>query len=200
MADGDSYATRETLLSKIKNKHDDASWEDFVFYYKNYIYIICRKMNVTHHDAEEVVQKVLMVAWGKLPDFNYDKNQSFRGWLFRVTRFTVLKLFRSVGRQKNIRDKACEYQSLDTFSEPDIEEIADREWRTHIANLAMKNIKDKFSEAVIDVFKKLSSGQSRSEVAEAMDLPPNTISVYKKRVSAMLCKEIRRLYHELGEI
>ena len=41
-----SYKTRETLLAKLKNKHDDASWEDFVYYYKSYIYIICRKIAI----------------------------------------------------------------------------------------------------------------------------------------------------------
>ena len=44
----------------------------------------------------------------------------------------------------------------------------------------------------IDMFSAFSS------VAEEMDLPANTVRVYKKRVTATLCKEIRRLNHELG--
>ena len=59
----ENYHTRETLLEKIRNQHDDKSWEDFVFYYKHFIYIICRRMNLAHHDAEEVVQKVLVKVW-----------------------------------------------------------------------------------------------------------------------------------------
>ena len=68
-SDKEQFCTRETLLAKIKNRHDDDSWEDFVYYYKSYIHIICRKMNVSFHDTEEIVQKVLIIAWKKLPNF-----------------------------------------------------------------------------------------------------------------------------------
>ena len=200
MTDENEYVTRETLLAKIKNKHDDESWEDFVYYYKSFIYIICRKMNLNHHDSEEIVQKVLMIAWKKLPDFEYNENQNFRGWLCKVTKDCVKQFFRFTGRQNNKVEMASMNNPAEKFSEPDIEKIAEEEWKTYIAGMALDNIKDKFSESVIDIFKKLSQGQSRSSVAEEAGLPANTISVYKKRVTAMLCKEIRRLYHELGEL
>ena len=38
-SDNDSFRTRATLLQKIKDRQDDDSWEDFVYYYKNFIYI-----------------------------------------------------------------------------------------------------------------------------------------------------------------
>ena len=70
----ENFHTRETLLEKIRNRHDEASWEDFVFYYRQYVYIIWRGMNVNHHDSEEIVQKVMMKACDKLPELEYDKN------------------------------------------------------------------------------------------------------------------------------
>ena len=57
----DPCQTRETLLERIRNRHDEQSWEDFVYYYKQYIYIICRRMGLNHHDAEEIVQKVMQL-------------------------------------------------------------------------------------------------------------------------------------------
>ena len=78
MSDEDnSYKTRETLLEKIKDKHDEESWEDFVFYYKGFIYVVCRKMNLNHHDSEEIVQNVLLASWDALPDFTYNKKGNF---------------------------------------------------------------------------------------------------------------------------
>lgn len=200
MTDKENYVTRETLLAKLKNKHDDASWEDFVFYYKSYIYIICRRMNLSHHDAEEVVQKVLMTAWKKLPDFKYNKKQRFRGWLCKVTKDSVNEFFRSAKRQSTKVDRVSEYSVNDKFSDPDIEKIAEEEWKAYIAGMALDNIKDNFSEQAINVFTKLSEGKSRSIVAEELGLPVNTVSVYKKRVTVKLRSEIRRLYHDLGEI
>lgn len=198
-SEDNTYKTRETLLRKIKDKHDEEAWEDFVFYYKSFIYIICRKMDVNHHDSEEIVQKVLVIAWKKLPDFEYDEKQNFRGWLCKVTKDCINEFFRYIGSQ-NRKIKNASSTQLETFTLPDIESIAEQEWKTYIASMAMDNIKDKFSDNILDIFKKLSEGKSRSSVAEEKGLPPNTISVYKKRVTASLCKEIRRLYHDLGEI
>jgi len=197
-ADDNTYKTRETLLQKIKNKHDDESWEDFVFYYRNFIYILCRKMNANHHDSEEIVQKVLLIAWKKLPDFEYDKKHNFRGWLCQVTKNCTKDFFRYVKRQNTKVENATKDNPQQSVSLPDIEQVAEEEWNTYLASMALMNIKDKFSEKVIEVFIKLSEGGTPSSVAEEMDLPPNTVSVYKKRVTAKLCQEIRRLNHELG--
>ena len=41
-----NYNTRQTLLAKIKNNHDESSWADFTYYYQQYIYNIVRKMNM----------------------------------------------------------------------------------------------------------------------------------------------------------
>ena len=198
--DINTYNTRETLLAKLKNQHDDKSWEEFFYFYKNYIYAICRRMNLTHHDAEEQVQKVLMVVWRKLPDFEYDRKRTFRGWLSQVTHNHVLDFYRHTNRQNNKVKNATENTTSDQFLIADIDLIAEEEWKAYIATMALDNIRSKFSESVIDIFVRLSEGQSRTSVAEEFALPPNTISVYKNRVMAMMRKEIRRLYYELGEI
>ncbi len=197
----DNLNTRETLLEKIKNQHDDSSWESFVHYYKNFIYIVCRKMNLNHHDSEEIVQKVLMISWKKLPDFNYDKKRNFRGWLCQVTKGCVIDFFRQTGR---LNKKVTKVSNDPSFSPaqnvalPEIDEIAEEEWKTYIASMALINIKDKFSDQVIEVFEKLSEGGTPASVAQEIGLAPNTVSVYKKRVIAKLVQEIRRLNHELG--
>jgi RNA polymerase sigma factor (sigma-70 family) len=197
----ENYHTRETLLEKIKNQHDDASWEDFVFYYKHYIYIICRRMNLQHHDAEEVVQKVLLKVWNSLPGFEYDKRRRFRGWLCQVTGNCVRDLYRHAKRQSTKIENAANdesYNPTDKVTLPDIEIIAEKEWETYIANMAMDNIRPKFSAKVIEIFLKLSEGKLPKDISEEMDVPANTVAVYKKRVTAKLCEEIRRLNIELG--
>lgn len=199
--DQENYHTRETLLEKIRNQHDDKSWEDFVFYYKHFIYIICRRMNLNHHDSEEVVQKVLVKVWNTLPGFEYDKRRRFRGWLCQVTGNCVKDLYRQQKRQATKIDKASQdesYNPMDKVSMPDITEIAEKEWETYIANMALNNIRPKFSDKVIEVFIELSAGKSPKEIGEEREIPANTVSVYKKRVTAKLCEEIRRLNIELG--
>lgn len=195
----EDFQTRQTLLERIRTRHDEESWEDFVHYYRHYIYIICRRMNLPHHDSEEVVQQVLVKLWEKLPEFKYDTTRRFRGWLCTVTGNAVKDFMR---KQKSVRkthesatDEKCPLQKT---SLPDIEEIAEKEWQNYVASLALEKVKKNFSKQVFDIFLALNEGRSRIDVAEEHKLPPNTISVYKKRVVSAMCSEIRRLEEELS--
>jgi RNA polymerase sigma factor (sigma-70 family) len=198
--ENEPYSTRDTLLARIINRHDEQSWEEFVFYYQQFIYIICRQMKLQHHDAEEVVQKVLLKIWNKFPEIKHDRKKRFRGWLCQVTGNTVKDYFRKLNRQKKYQEQASEEEHLATVNSittPEIEIIAEAEWENYIANLALKNITPKFSEKVIDIFRQLSEGQTAKDLGEKLGIPANTISVYKKRVISKLHEEIRRLCAEL---
>ena len=193
----EEFQTRQTLLERICKNHDEKSWEDFVHYYKNYIYIICRRMNLPHHDSEEVVQQVLVKLWEKLSDFDYDNRKRFRGWLCTVTGNTVKDYLRKQKSMRRKHDAAQEEKVIAAASNPDIEKIAEEEWQNYISTLALEEVKKNFSKQVFSIFMKLHGGSSRMEVAEEYQLPPNTISVYKRRVISALCSEIRRLEEEL---
>ena len=73
----------------------------------------------------------------------------------------------------------------------DIDNILEDEWKAYLVNLSLLNIQDKFSEKVMKVFERLSSGETPKDIAEDMDMP------YNKRVIAKLREEIKRLEHEL---
>jgi RNA polymerase sigma factor (sigma-70 family) len=191
--------TRETLLIRVKNQHDDQSWEDFVFYYKKFIYIICRRMGLKHHDSEEVVQKVLLKLWDKLPQFEYNKGDRFRGWLCMVTGNTVKDFFRSHKRAEERKVKAADYDHWNPglTTQPAVDKLVTKEWENYISNMALENIRPKFSENVIDIFLKSNQGKPVKELSAEIDVPVNTIYVYAKRVTAKLHEEIRRLCQEL---
>ena len=119
------------------------------------------------------------------------KSQETASRIFTVIRKGKLKKLKKPARTKVINP-------IDKFTMPDIQEIAEKEWETYIANMALNNIRGKFSDKVIDIFLELSKGKTPKEIAEEMEIPANTVSVYKKRVTAKLCEEIRRLNIELG--
>ncbi len=156
-------------------------------------------MEMKHHDAEEAVQTVLLKLWEKLPNFEYDSNLRFRGWLCMITGNVVKDFYR--------KDKKATSTNIDisrikideeTSEKSNIERIAEEEWQNYITTLALHNIRAKFSPQVIDIFLALHEGNSRTVVAAKFNLPVNTISVYKKRVVTALCKEIRRLENCTG--
>ena len=196
------WNTRQTLLEKIRDKHDEDSWEVFVFYYKQYIYVVVRSMNLTHHDAEEIVQMVLLKVWEKLPEFQYDREKGrFRGWLCRVTGNIVKNFLRSRKSQINRVEKFKQQEEinyLNSVSLPEIENIASREWETYIANIAWKNIENNFNDHVKECFLLMSDEVPVPEIAVKLGISESSVYVYKKRVLDRLFSEINRLERELG--
>ena len=196
--ESNNYKTRMTLLAKLRDQHDDAAWTDFVYYYRKYVYNIARRMQLGHDAAEEVVQIVMIQSWKKLPDFQYDPSKGrFRGWLCRVTGNAVKNYY---------RDNQKRFVELDpdsTFSDelvtmPEIQRIAEEEWREYLPKLAWKNIQKHFDDNVKRVFNMLQDGKSIADIATKAGIAESSVYVYRKRIQDRLRAEIIRLEKELG--
>lgn len=195
-----NYQTRITLLEKIRDQHDNNAWGDFVHYYRQYIYNIIRRMNMSHHDAEEIVQNVLLKSWNKLPEFNYDSDKGrFRGWLCRVTGNEVRLFIRKQKHNFNnlSLDDENTYIKAENYTEPEIEKIADEEWKTYLPDLAWKNIKNKFEATTRKTFLMIKDNVSPKEIAEKLGIAESTVYVHKKRVLDKIKEEVTRLNNEL---
>jgi RNA polymerase sigma factor (sigma-70 family) len=198
-----NWNTRQTLLEKIRDQHDETSWEDFVYYYQQYIYVVIRGMNLNHHDAEEIVQLVLLKVWDKLPDFQYDSEKGrFRGWLCRVTGNIVKNYLRSRKSQITRVEKMQQREEenyLNSVSLPEIDFIATREWENYIANMAWNNIEESFTENVKECFLLMADDDvTVTDIATQMGISESSVYVYKKRVQDRLFAEINRLENDLG--
>jgi RNA polymerase sigma factor (sigma-70 family) len=195
------WLTRVTLLEKVKNRYDEEAWRDFVHYYGRYIYGIVRRMNLNHHDAEEVVQTVNVRLWQKLPEFQYDAEKGrFRGWLCRVTGNEVKRFLR---RRKAESERLAEHERrqvevyLDRIQMPDVEALAEEEWRVHVARLAWERIERLFESNAKQAFELISKGRNVKDVAQELGIAESSVYVYKKRVADRLRLEIKRLNAEL---
>ncbi len=193
--------TRKTLLQKIRDKHDNPAWSDFVFYYRGYVYNIARRMGLPHHDADEIVQLVMLKSWNLLPDFDYDPAKGrFRGWLCRITGNTVRNYIRDEKRRfTSVDESDIEKISarLDIFTEPEIDRLSEEEWEKYLPDLAWKNVRNEFENSVRICFDKLREGVGVKEIASILGIAEGSVYVYKKRVLDKLKDEIRRLREEL---
>ncbi len=195
-----AWHTRESLLARVRDPNDDQSWEDFVHYYQGYIYNISRRMSIQHHDAEEIVQTVLLKSWNKMPDFEYDRRRGrFRGWLCLVTGNTVRDLIRkrrsSITSQSS--DELDDEHYLDEIKLPDIERIAELEWRKHISELAWTAIEKRFKPHVLRAFMLLVEGHPVGEIVKELGIAESSVYVYKSRVQKELRAEVIRLNRKL---
>lgn len=183
--------TRVTLLIRLRNQYDDDSWEEFTSYYGSYVYAVLKGMGVEFSDLDDMNQQILIKLWKNFPDFNYDPGKgSFRSWLCTVIRRTVYNYFRDKKETSKLR--------TEDSVKSDVEEIAKKEWMSHIAELAWENISEEFSDSVKQTYVKLSNGESAENIANEINISKGSVYVYKERVQKALRKEVRRLDNELG--
>jgi RNA polymerase sigma-70 factor (ECF subfamily) len=198
----DPYLTRSTLIARVKNQYDASSWDDFSRIYRGYIYAIIRNMNISVEDAEDLVQQLLLKIWKKLPNINTENIQYFRGWLAAMTRnfvkdFIQRQIWEADRMDTATRDETLSY--LKTIRLPDIDRIAEHEWRVHLVNLALNNIKPEFSGKAIRVFQLSMKGIPADEIAKQLDLKKDSVKRLKTRVKTRLLIEVEQLKKDFQE-
>jgi RNA polymerase sigma-70 factor (ECF subfamily) len=97
-AAGISPATSLSLLARVKTR-DPGAWQRFVDIYAPLVYRWCRRTGVRPDQAPDLLQDVFLAVATHIEDFRRDRpGDSFRGWLWTITRNKIHDHFR---RQKN---------------------------------------------------------------------------------------------------
>jgi len=196
----DQNRTRITLIQRVKNQQDEASWEDFVQTYRNYVYSIIRRMNISDHDAEDLVQQLMLHMWNKLPNTDVEQIRRFRSWLSTITKNFVTDFIRKRVREAKRLEKAEQDVTLSYLKAirlPEIDRIAEMEWKLHITNLALDHIAPLFSGQAIQVFRLSLDGLEIKAIADQLDLQENSVYRLRNRVKKRLILEIEQLREEL---
>src|SRR4051812_26738309 len=82
--------TRASLLERLKDLGDQASWNAFYELYHDLIFSVARRAGLNETEANEVVQDTLISVAKKMPEFTYDPaRDSFKGWLLTVVRWRI---------------------------------------------------------------------------------------------------------------
>ena len=101
-----NFNTRVTLLQKLRNQHDETSWDEFVHHYERYIGTIIHHFNVPPQDIDDLVQECLTSLWKSLPTYDYrPEHCKFRSWLQVVTRNNVTRYYRKQTIKSRLQEK-----------------------------------------------------------------------------------------------
>ncbi|WP_168442550.1 RNA polymerase sigma factor [Pontiella desulfatans] len=196
----DQYATRKTLIARVQNQQNERAWEEFIEIYRRYVYAVIRNMNISEADAQDIHQNIMIKLWEKLPNIELERITSFRGYLSTITKNEVLQFIRSSQRRVAREEKAAADSTLsylDNIRLPEIDKIADQEWRIHLTNLALKNIESLFSKNAIEVFRLCIQGWSTEEVMSRTGLSESTVNTLKSRVKTRFNTELEFLKQDL---
>lgn len=85
--------TSSSLLGRLgRTPRDEASWSEFVKNYTPMLQAWCRQSKLQTADAEDLIQYVWQRLAQAMPDFNYDPDKKFRGFLRKVTDNALIDL------------------------------------------------------------------------------------------------------------
>jgi len=195
----DDWTTRQTLLMRVKNQDDEQAWNEFVSYYRTFIKVILKYLHVSENDVEDLSQEVLLKIWKGLAKLNYDSEKArFRTWMNKVIRNAVIDFQRSRNRKvKTVNNQNEFYTDNFPLDNDEFSKIIDKEWRAHITNLALENIRSSFNGNAMSVFDMCLDGLPTNSIAEKLDLAEASVYKLRRRVEEKLIQEIKLLKSEL---
>lgn len=189
--------TSSSLLRRLKNPSDQASWGEFVALYEPLLLRYVRKKDLNEHDAQDVVQGIFVTLLRKLPTFEFDRGKGrFRTWLWQVAHNAVVDWARSRKRAKALEEKAREGWREGTEG-PDGE--WDSELQKRVLEYAMQKVKERTNPPTWACFEQhLLRGRSGAEVGAEVGLPANTVYVYAARVMARVREQCEAYLEDVG--
>jgi len=188
--------TSLSLLQRAKQQDADA-WERLTHLYTPLVYSWCRQCGVSPADASDVMQEVFQAVHRTLDRFRRDRpGDTFRGWLWMITRNKVRDHFRAVGQRPQVTGGTTAHVLIEQV--PEEEPLS----TSSVAGTAQDSVflrglefvKAEFEEKTWKAFWRFAvDGVKAVEVAEELDMSPGAVRKAKLRV-------MRRLKEELGDL
>ena len=197
--------TRQSLISRLKNRDDNDSWQDFFNTYWKLIYSFALRSGLQDAEAQEVVQETVIAVSKQMPGFKYDKSKgSFKRWLLRLTSWRIADQHRKRKREAAVMEP-LERGSDDTpwaSRVPDPVNAADRiwdeEWERNLADAALQLLKAKVKASQYQIFDfYVIKGWPVRKITSTLGVSVGQVYLVRHRLMSLLKREIRALEKKL---
>lgn len=194
--------TRASLIQRLKNWEDQASWQEFFETYCRLIFGVAVKRGLTKSEAQEVVQETMISVAKHMPAFKYDPAiGSFKTWLLNMTRWRIADQVRKrlpLAAIQEAGDGALheDYEPLGPVSEvsPDLEKIWDAEWEKNLLEVAVNKARRKLDPHQYQIFDfYVNKAWPAEKVAKTLGVSVNQVYLAKHRVKELIMQEVERL-------
>jgi len=196
----DSMATRRTMLSRLGDRSDDATWGEFYRRYRPLVYGFALKLLLSPVEAEEVCMDVFNEVSMKIVDFDKDRGRgSFRSWLFQRTEWRVKDKLRKRQRHQVIPiEIPSNDSSTDLMSQipvvADLEQVWEGEWVQYRVATALRELAKKVPTKQYQAFELHTLHEwPVNRVAKAMGMNAATVYVNTHRLRKLLKIELERV-------
>ena len=193
------YRTRGSLLLRLKDRSDESSWGEFYTIYGRMIFGYALHYNLSHAEAEDIVQEVVVKVFRQILSFDYSPKQGrFRGWLKTVTKHAVIDFIRRRERRRNTSDQYREHAEV-LFEEQNCrdDEIWRKEREKAMLEVALQRVYSRVGECCREVFNLfVVERYSAGEVGAQLDMEPNAVYACKHRMLKYIREEVEILGRE----
>ncbi len=169
---------------------DSENWKRFVHLYTPLIYSWCRRANIQEADAADVTQDVFRSVARGVGGLHYGHHDdSFRGWLWTITRNELSKFFKGLNKRpaamggSGVHGLLTQVPDWINDEQCPIDESAESE----VVRRAAELIRDDFAENTWQAFW-LSAVEDlpTPEIVKRLDMTPGAVRQAKFRVLARL--------------
>ena len=196
--------TRTTLINRLQNWQDQASWQEFFDVYWKLIYVHAIKSGLTGTEAQDVVQETMFAVAKHMPNFKYDRKiGSFKTWLMNMTRWRITDQFRKRGPvcqscsqsdDDSNSTNAGMLENLPDLAIPDMVTLWDAEWKMTLLEAAMGKVKRSLAPEHFQVFDLYVNKEwAPGRIAKAFGIAVDQVYVGKNRVSKAIKAEVEKL-------
>src|SRR5262245_8570716 len=184
--------TSVSLLQRLRRPGEaQESWQRFVQLYTPLLFHWARKLGLSVDDAADLVQEVLVLLVQKLPEFAYDPQRSFRGWL----RTVMQNKWRDSRRLRRIPvAEQIAGDLVDTEDDDAAAALEEAEYQQYVVKQALELMQAEFQPATWKAcWEYMIVGKPADAVAKELGLTVNAVYLAKSRVLSRLREELAGL-------
>jgi RNA polymerase sigma-70 factor, ECF subfamily len=184
--------TSVSLLRRLRQPTEqEASWQRFVQIYTPLLFHWARKLGLSAEDAADLVQEVLVLLVQKLPEFTYDPQRSFRGWL-RTVMQNKWRDSRRLRRVPVAEESAASI--VDAANDDAAAALEEAEYQQYVVKQALELMQAEFQpETWKACWEYMIVGKPADAVAKELGLTINAVYLAKSRVLSRLREELAGL-------
>lgn len=201
-----SLRTRPSLLARVRDWDDAASWTEFYGLYRKLVFGLARRAGLAHADAEDVTQEVFKRVAETIHEFESDPERGkFRGWLMNLTRWRVANKFARAPKE-NLSPRAPRDETSTATSTinrlPDPTELDaawELEWQRHLLDAACERISHRVKGKHYQAFDLYVRRRwPVLKVARELGMNPAAVYLVGNRLTKQLKAEVEKLKEQLG--
>jgi len=194
--DHTASTTSLSLLARVRSD-DPQAWQRLLNVYGPLVFHWCERTGLNAADSADVMQDVFAAVSKSISTFGKTRRRdSFRGWLWTITRNKVRDFCRRRARQVGAAGGTNAYLQLAAVAEQlsdDSLSVTNPREVSGVLHRTMEMVRSEFEARTWDAFwRSAVDEEPTAEIAESLGITANAVRQAKSRV-------LRRLRQELGE-